>query len=120
MKFTRQHSQLKQGVVYTGKVYSITVLNEDKDTERVLINVSAKEGQPAPASFATGTEDGARILNQLLDSLEVEQLKDLLGKEVRFSIKPNNQYFNTVLYGKSRTITGLDDAVDPEELEGLI
>ena len=115
MKFTRVKSSLEAGKVYTGKVFSISILNEDKDNERVLINVTAKEGTPAPASFATGTPEGARILNQLLDSLEVETLDDLKNKEVRFSIKPNEQYFNTVLYGKTRTITGL-----PENEEDLI
>lgn len=118
MRFERQKSSLELGKVYEGKVYSITIINEDKDNERVLINVSSEAGQPGPASFATGTADGQRILNQLLDSLNCEKLEDIKGKVVRFRLSQVDSYVNTTLLPKNsvKTITGLPEEINEEEL----
>lgn len=117
MLFKREKSSLKTNTVYEGTIYSITVLNEDTEKERVLINVSCEAGQPSPASFATGTKDGARILNQLLDNLDINNLVDLKGKKVRFAIKENEAFVNTVIYGKPATgITGQELPLEEGDL----
>lgn len=66
----RIKSSLKENVVYTGKVYSISPQKELTKDEYLLVNVSSNEGVPSPTRYATGTPDGERIFNQLLDQME--------------------------------------------------
>lgn len=113
MLFKRQSSALVPGTIYNGTIYSVSVLSENTEKERVLINVNSTAGLPGPASYATATPTGSLMLNQLMDSLNAESLEDLKGKEVRFAVKQGENYINTVIYPARNTAVAVEENEEP-------
>lgn len=96
------------GKIYPAVITNATILDEDTDKERVLINVRIDNMQaPRPASFNTANETGARMLNDLLNGLgykEGDILAFLKDKTVNVKTKNNGEYTNTNVYAPNQKL----------------
>lgn len=110
MKFVFDNQpSLEVNKTYPAIITSASVVDEDTDKERVLVNVRVDGFRtPAPASYNTSNETGSRMLSELLSALNYDGSQDfrefLKGKTVNVRTKANGEYINTSVYAPSQQV----------------
>ena len=86
-----QRKNILQEGSYKATVTSYSVLDENTEKERILINVASDEGTAPVISYSA---KGYDMLNQALDFYNCATLDDLVGKEIKINITQNDEYLN--------------------------
>lgn len=100
---------VEANVVYDATITNVSIIDEDTEKERVLVNVSVNGFMaPRPASYNTTNDTGSRMLNELLVALgytEECSIADFLkSKSVKIRCKENAGYMNTTIYAPTQKI----------------
>ena len=112
--YSQKVNMLEVGTTYKGKITNISLVAPNTDKERVLVNVQVEGfASPQPASFYTGSDNGSRMLTELLSGIDATPNKDInkvfascVGKEVnvRLAVAADAVHINTNISAPTRLV----------------